>query len=211
MREAISSDEQMDEASLSSNILMIMHFGTLSNELNMAFLRNGASKWMARLMRRLTKLPFDINTGPTVVGFMKGCISYIEGQSRTYGYPCVVEALENRILESIVSASPFIHADLGVRLTVAGDRHLQDQCLALVRTIGCYTSYFPVLRPLRRCIWKAERLARDTQLPSELGRVFELLARITALRVDDKRSCPPLNACANPMVGFCVFKSLLPD
>ncbi|KAK1235016.1 hypothetical protein PQX77_001769 [Marasmius sp. AFHP31] len=205
MREATSTNDEVDETSLSSNILMIIHFATLSSTLSLAFVRSGASKWMARLIKRLTKVPFDPNTSHNVVGFMKGCISYIETQSQAYGYPCVVEAIDNRILESIYDAGLLIHVDLGSRLTVPGDRHLQDQCVKLIRLIGCYASYIPVLRALRRSLSRVDRLQART-LPQKVEEAFQLLKDVVSLRIGDKMTCPPPSACGNPRVSrhfFC--------
>ncbi|KAJ8081401.1 hypothetical protein PM082_007242 [Marasmius tenuissimus] len=197
MREATSTTHEIDETSLSSNILMIIHFAALSSALSLAFVRSGASKWMARLIKRLTKVPFNPDTSHNVIGFMKGCISYIETQCQTHGYPCIVEAIDNRILESIYDAGLLIYVDLRSRLTVTGDRHLQDQCVELIRLIGCYASYIPVLRALRRSLSRVDRLQART-LPQKVEETFKLLRDVASLRIEDKRTCPSLSACGNP-------------
>ncbi|KAF9259213.1 hypothetical protein L218DRAFT_674061 [Marasmius fiardii PR-910] len=208
-------DVGYDKTSLSSNLLMTLHFSTLSSKLNMEFTKSGSVKWMACLFRRLVKTPVPIpdlcssqdfnsihGSFETVVGFMKGTLSYLITCIKFHGYISVVQALQNRILESIVSARSWIVEDEQRPLTVSGDQHLSNQSVELLQLIAGYTSYLPVLKVLETRLPRAEKIGmikrnfrslftnsedEEIEIVSELEEAWGVLASITKLRLEDRR------------------------
>uniref|UniRef100_A0A0W0FDX7 MYND-type domain-containing protein n=1 Tax=Moniliophthora roreri TaxID=221103 RepID=A0A0W0FDX7_MONRR len=196
-----TSPEEIEVATLSSNLLMIIHFTTLSPKLHLAFVRHRSVAWMACLMYRLVLAPYE--SSGAVIGFMKGCISYIRSTIQSHGYRCVVEALENGILTSMLKAKEYMIRDKESRLTVAGDQYLQDQCVGLLRIIGCYSAYGVVLKALKKAIGKAEKEKWYVQvvrgLPMPVKEAWILIENIKILRMDDKMKWRSggFNICAN--------------
>ncbi|KAK7032511.1 hypothetical protein VNI00_013080 [Paramarasmius palmivorus] len=201
MRTATSPNE-IDVGALSSNLLMIIHFTTLSPKLHLAFVRHRSAAWMACLMYRLLSAPYE--SSGAVIGFMKGCMSYIRSAIQSHGYRCVVEALDSGILTSILRAREYMIRDKESKLTVAGDQYLQDQCVGLLRLIGCYSAYGAVLKALKRAINKAEKdrgyLQAIRGLPILVKDAWVLMENIKTMRTDDKTNARHLE---RTILGLC--------
>ncbi|KAK1236072.1 hypothetical protein PQX77_000662 [Marasmius sp. AFHP31] len=124
---------------------------------NRAFVHHRSIYWVCFTMRRLAhkKVHYQREEFPFVIGCLKRCCSYLQATFKQYGHVAVVQALESRLILSLVKSVDYIKADQMIpNPNMPTD--LGDQYKELFDTIAGYAMYHSVATVLSKGLYRGE-------------------------------------------------------
>lgn len=190
-------------APLLGALITILNSSTDSPEFSRAYIADGSVSIMAYVFSRLTSykpaFDLDITNFRLAVSCLKVCGQYLQRSFSSGGFSCVIEALNGRLLSSMMKSSHYAEYDLAQPNPIP-PVHLETVLLELYNVIGSYSVYRSVLGPLEKSLRRIDNHSTEEHLdvvPS-LRDSWTTLQAIVEERLESKFFWD-----ANANVGFC--------
>ncbi|KAL0068906.1 hypothetical protein AAF712_003899 [Marasmius tenuissimus] len=141
--------------SLKLSLTILTNCAANAPQFNQAFVHHRSVYWVCLAMRRLAhkKAHSQREDFPFVVGCLKLCCSYLQATFEQYGHVAVVQALESRLILSLVKSVDYIKADQMIP-NPNPPTDLGDQYKELFDTIAGYAMYHSVATALSKGLYR---------------------------------------------------------
>lgn len=194
------------ESALPLHLDILANISKFDPELSSSLISKGSVSCVAYVLSRLAVHKKSSDSREELV-LTASCLRSIGEHlllcCRLGGFACVVEAIEGRVLTSILKSAHLVRDDSDVE--GEHDRPSQTVLVELLEIIGSYSLYRSVLRPLYRSLCRIDNHSTQAHLDvgSPLQKAWKAFRDIVGPRIQmryiwDRR--PHVNFCCNKVV-----------
>ncbi|KAL0578058.1 SET and MYND domain-containing protein 3 [Marasmius crinis-equi] len=197
-------------ASLKLCITILLNCAANAPKFNRAFVHCRSIYWICLTMRRLAHKTalFHQDDFAFVVGCLKLCCTYLQTTFEQYGHTAVIQALEARLILTLVKSVDFVKADWMIPNPNPPTR-LGEQYQKLLDTIAGYAMYYSVATTLTKALYRGEKYLGGTTRMTFKDEYLAFKKTVEErLMILGEWEMHGMNVCVN---SRCTLRAHMPD